>query len=118
VRRVTIEGAGALLPETFTPLHWHGETFDLPAGARRLAETEAVPNQAFQLGPRMIGLQFHVEATPQSVQALIENAAHEIQDGQPFQQSPQAMAAQASHASAAVRPVLWRVLDYLTGLRT
>jgi len=43
-------------------LHWHGDTFDLPAGAERLAETEITPNQAFGLGSRVLGLQFHLEA--------------------------------------------------------
>ncbi len=115
VRRVTTEGAGALLPETFIPLHWHGETFDLPVGATRLAETDMIPNQAFQLG-HSIGLQFHIEATPQSVSVLVENAAHEIQEGKPFQQEPQAIVAQARRASVVVRPVLRKLLNYLTGL--
>jgi GMP synthase-like glutamine amidotransferase len=114
VRRVTDEGAGALLPETFTPLHWHRETFDLPPGAVRLAETEVIPNQAFQLGSHVIGLQFHVEATPQSVGMLVEHAGHEIQAGRRFQQAPQVIVAQAPSASEAVRPVLGKLLQYLT----
>jgi GMP synthase-like glutamine amidotransferase len=113
-RRVIGEGLGALLPDSFTPLHWHGETFDLPAGAIRLAETDAVPNQAFQIGDNAIGLQFHIEATPQSVQALVQNAAHEIQPGQPFQQPPEVILAQTPQASAAVQPILWRLLNHLT----
>ncbi len=49
-----------------TPLpcvHWHGDTFSLPAGAVRLAGNEAYENQAFRVGARAYGLQFHVEVT-------------------------------------------------------
>jgi GMP synthase (glutamine-hydrolysing) len=42
-------------------LHWHGDTFDLPGGATRLAETAITPNQAFAHGPKVLALQFHVE---------------------------------------------------------
>lgn len=42
-------------------LNWHGDTFDLPAGATRLASTAITPNQAFSYGPNVLALQFHVE---------------------------------------------------------
>jgi GMP synthase (glutamine-hydrolysing) len=42
-------------------LNWHGDTFDLPAGATRLASTAITPNQAFTYGPKVLALQFHVE---------------------------------------------------------
>ena len=42
-------------------VHWHRDTFALPAGGTHLAATRAFPHQAFRVGPRVYGLQFHVE---------------------------------------------------------
>jgi GMP synthase (glutamine-hydrolysing) len=42
-------------------LNWHGDTFDLPVGATRLASSEITANQAFTYGPKVLALQFHVE---------------------------------------------------------
>ncbi|MAF27986.1 MAG: glutamine amidotransferase [Croceicoccus sp.] len=43
-------------------LHWHGDTFDLPAGSDLLASTDLYENQAFSRGPHILALQFHLEA--------------------------------------------------------
>jgi GMP synthase (glutamine-hydrolysing) len=43
-------------------LHWHGDTFDLPHGANRLASTAICQNQAFSYGVNAIAFQFHPEA--------------------------------------------------------
>jgi GMP synthase (glutamine-hydrolysing) len=42
-------------------LHWHGDMFQIPTGGERLAETAACPNQAFSIGPNVLGVQFHPE---------------------------------------------------------
>jgi GMP synthase-like glutamine amidotransferase len=49
-------------------LHWHGETFDLPEGAVRLAGSSLYPNQAFRLGAAAWGVQFHVEVDQAAVE--------------------------------------------------
>ena len=64
---ITLTEAGresCLAPFADNPLalHWHGDTFDLPVGAVLLASTPDCRNQAFSLGPNVIGFQFHPEA--------------------------------------------------------
>jgi len=50
-------------PNPLPCVHWHADTFTLPDGAVRLAGNEAYENQAFRVGARTYGLQFHVEVT-------------------------------------------------------
>jgi GMP synthase-like glutamine amidotransferase len=58
-----------------TVLHWHGDTFDLPPGAVHLASTERCQNQAFRMGTRCFGLQFHIELPPETVPRWLEEDA-------------------------------------------
>jgi GMP synthase (glutamine-hydrolysing) len=58
-------------------LHWHGDTFDLPRGGMPLASTPVCRNQAFRLGWRSFGLQFHCELAPEDVAVWVrEDAAY------------------------------------------
>jgi GMP synthase-like glutamine amidotransferase len=72
---LTPEAAGDALfgpaPATFAPLHWHGDTVVLPEAAVLLASSTLYPNQAFRIGPRAWGLQFHVEADRDLVEAFV-----------------------------------------------
>ena len=43
--------------------HWHEDTFDIPRGAVRLAESEGCRNQLFSFGEKILGMQFHFEVT-------------------------------------------------------
>lgn len=88
VRRIPGAMAGPLesaLPQAFTAFHWHGDTFGIPRGAVRLAESDACRNQAFLYGKRVLALQFHLEATPESVRLLFDNAQEDL-DGSPYVQ--------------------------------
>ncbi|HYP78288.1 MAG TPA: gamma-glutamyl-gamma-aminobutyrate hydrolase family protein [Polyangiaceae bacterium] len=58
------------LPLEGSVLHWHGDTFDLPTGARRLASSRVCENQGFRLR-RQFGLQFHCEVTRDDVEAWL-----------------------------------------------
>lgn len=57
---------------------WHGDTFDLPAGAVWLARSERFPHQAFRLGRREYGLQFHVEVTLPTVRQWVRDWQDEV----------------------------------------
>jgi len=59
-------------------LHWHGDTFDLPAGAVRLASTPVCANQAFSWGERSLALQFHAEAGGNALEAWFVGHTAEI----------------------------------------
>jgi GMP synthase-like glutamine amidotransferase len=83
------------LPRKFCPLHWHGETFDIPRGAVNIAESKACTNQAFVYGGRAVGLQFHLEMTERGVSDLVENCRNEIETA-PYIQKPETIKANIS----------------------
>lgn len=79
VSGLAVDAPGAFrFPPTATVFHWHGETFALPSGAVRLATNAVCENQAFQYGDRVIGLQFHLEATADSVASMLRHEGDEL----------------------------------------
>jgi GMP synthase-like glutamine amidotransferase len=66
------------LPESFTPFHWHGDTFDLPADAVHLARSDACANQMYAVGSNIVGIQFHLEMTRDVISALAEHNAADV----------------------------------------
>ena len=57
---------------------WHGDTFDIPEGAVKLAGSPLCANQGFRYGRRAYGLQFHVEVTPAMVASWIREYEEEL----------------------------------------
>jgi len=81
---------GAALPAKFTAFQWHGDTFDLPPGAIPLARSAGCEQQAFALGSRIVGLQFHLEMSGETVQDLLRHCPGDLAPG-PYVQTPEAM---------------------------
>ncbi len=75
------------LPAQMRVFHWHGETFELPAGAQLLASSQVCKNQAFLLGERVVGLQCHLETTLENAKSMVLHCADELsgQDGKYIQ---------------------------------
>lgn len=100
-------------PETSTVFQWHGETFDLPAGAIRLAKSAVCENQAFQIGQHIVGLQFHLETTQESAQAILDNCGAELIPG-PYIQTEYEIREVNSAAYVEINSLMGEVLSYLT----
>ena len=65
-------------PKTFIAFHWHGDTFEIPDGASHLAYSEACANQAFKYENNVIGLQFHLEYSQESIEKMLDNCSDEL----------------------------------------
>jgi GMP synthase (glutamine-hydrolysing) len=94
-------------------LHWHGDTFDLPAGATLLASTDVVTNQIFSLGPKVLGLQCHLEAQPRDLERWLIGHTAELTALGIDLQTLRADKAQYGEALAQAARQVWR--DWLAG---
>ena len=98
----------------FESFHWHGETFSIPPGATRILENDACANQAFVLG-KHLGLQCHVEMTPELVRAWVQGGADEIAAARsPAVQPPQEIERDLDRRIAALNGVANRLYDRWT----
>ena len=58
--------------------HWHGDTFETPDNAQLAFSSDATKNQAFIYNENVIGLQFHLEVTPVTLKAMVENGKQKL----------------------------------------
>ena len=104
--------SGFQFPEKTDVFHWHGETFRLPHGAIQIAKSKGCVNQAFQIGNNVIGLQFHLETTPASAQALVENCRDELVNGE-YIQSETGILSAPQERYVSINHLMGGVLEYL-----
>jgi GMP synthase-like glutamine amidotransferase len=93
--------------------HWHGETFTLPNGSERLASSPGCENQAFRIGSRVIGIQFHLETTPALVQALTTNCPEDLAPGT-FVEAALTLQSHDASEYASLHGLMTETLDSLT----
>ncbi|MGD0281963.1 MAG: type 1 glutamine amidotransferase [Dissulfurispiraceae bacterium] len=67
------------IKKTFKVFHWHGETFDIPNGAVRLASSALYPNQAFRYGENAYAFQFHIEVQKSMVYEWLKNETIDLE---------------------------------------
>lgn len=104
----------AAFPERLTVMHWHGDTFTIPGGARRVAESDACANQAFVHGDRVVGLQFHIELEKVGVEDLTAASLDEAGRA-PYIQTREQLLAPPPETEPCT-PALYALLDALAAL--
>ena len=100
------------LPRRFNAFQWHGETYDLPAETTHLASSGGCPIQAFE-HPYGLGLQFHLEMTPDGVSDLLRECSSDIGSG-PYEQTPSQILADTNRCAASEK----LLVQVLNGIET
>jgi GMP synthase (glutamine-hydrolysing) len=104
-----------LLGPGLSVFHWHGDTFDLPAGALHLAKSESYPNQAFAIGDFALALQFHPEVIAADLESWYVGHACELHHAGITVESLRAAAREHAPALAAAAARFWNLwLDHIS----
>ncbi len=101
----------------FESFHWHGETFDLPKGAKHILASQYCQNQAYVIG-NAIAFQCHIEMTEEMVKTWCENGREELKSSRSSSAVQQAELIQQNleQRVANLNSVARNVYTYWTGL--
>jgi hypothetical protein len=84
----------------------------LPSGAIHIAESKGCKNQAFQIGANVIGIQFHLETTSSSAQAIVDNCRDELVEGEYIQTEKDILSAPQERYRS-INRLMRNILEYL-----
>jgi len=97
--------------DKFPVFHWHGDTYDLPVGSIRLFSSKVCQNQAFLYNDNVLGLQFHFEATAETLKEMVTNGTSELIENETIQ-SAEKILAQINYTEPN-NIKMFSILDYL-----
>lgn len=108
-------------PDRFIAFQWHGDTFAIPRGCRKLARSGSCSNQAFVYGDKVLAMQFHLDYSEQSIRKMIKNCGYELKN-EPFIQMPDELLRHPERFRI-TEQLLYRMLDRMeknisAGLKT
>ena len=96
-----------------TVFHWHGDTFDLPEGALHLATSEGCLQQAYLYREKVLGLQFHLEVTLETLTEMTREMDDELREKSPFIQDVEVMRNGTRYIESR-NTLMFGILDALT----
>jgi len=99
--------------EQFKVFHWHGDTFDLPAGSDLMMSSDICAHQAFLFQENVLGLQFHLEVTKQSLKGMIEHEKDELIESKAIQSAERIT--DLTYFSEDNNLKMFQILDYFEG---
>jgi GMP synthase (glutamine-hydrolysing) len=102
----------ASFPEKFLVGHWHGDMPGLTKESKILATSKGCPRQIVKYSDKIYGFQCHFEFTPNAIDGMIRNCAHELENYKslPYIESAEQLRA---HDYKAINLLLFRFLDYM-----
>ncbi len=100
----------SMLPSPLDVFHWHGDRWELPEGAVLLASSERCDHQAFRVGDKAWGLQFHMEVTAAAPPIWAEAYIDELRK-HPGLPSPTEIVDQTARCAPGLEPLARKVFS-------